>query len=181
MSKKTIKNLIGPDVNLSTRQIYKLNKEFYENYYSDYFGTKLFVLGSMFSNSDDFLKIINNSDIEVGVYKVESSTINGEENEITKFVKLELSVLYYHCIETFLRLFIAHSELKQCPWLELSRDTDYRNFKKKINKLSEGIFNFDHESLNSDQIITCVLYGVEDIDKMELPGTLTKAGSSVQF
>ena len=60
-TKKTVGDLMNPDKNLSERQIYKLNKEFYENYYTDYFATKLHVLGSMFSNSDNFLKVINSS------------------------------------------------------------------------------------------------------------------------
>ncbi len=174
MSKKISQEIINPDKDLSPRQIYKLNKEFYENYYTDYFATKLFILGSMFSNSDDFLNIINENDVEVGVYQVDSDTINVEKSEIIKFVKLELSILYYHCIETFLRLFIAHSEFKQCPWLELSRYTDYRKFKKKIHKMSKGKFDFAYDKLDPDQIVTYILYGTEDLGEMELPGTITK-------
>ncbi len=165
MNKKNRKKLIDPEI--SPQQIELLNKEFYEKYYGDYFSTKLFVLGSMLSNTDKFTQTINENDINVGKYKVESEQINGETSDLIKYAKLELSVLYYHCIETFLRLFLAHVCIKPCPWLELSRDTNPKNFKDKIKSLSEGKFNFHYNNWTSDELITYIFYGTKDVESIQ--------------
>ncbi len=172
MKKKPRKKLGNPDVGLSDEQIEQLNQEFFQNYYSDYFGTKLVLIGSMFSNPSNFMSIVEENEIEIGVYKTKQSI---ESSEIEKFAKLELSILYYHCIETFLRLFLGFTSCNKSVWLELSRDTNYKNFKMKAEKIANDNYSFLGNDI--DKLILNTLYGLDIFDRFEIPSDIDEIQS----
>lgn len=58
-----------------------------------------------------------------------------DETERQRFTAIESEVLLHHVSETLLRLYIVHSRLPECPWLELSRERDFKKFKKEVSKL----------------------------------------------
>jgi hypothetical protein len=163
MAKKKKK---GPDEGLTPNQYQKLNEEFYNEYFSDYFFIKFAVMANLVNQPEKMLEIFNDpqQNITFGELKVDPFRI--EQEEIVKFGKLELSIMYYHCIETFLRIFLAHSTIPQCPWLEISRETNYRKFKSDLKKLSDGKFGF-RDDLTTDEIITYVFTG-----RKQLPTTI---------
>ncbi|CAM4454621.1 hypothetical protein [Paenibacillus typhae] len=153
------KELLGPDTGLAKEQIVELNKEFYDEYFEEYFEIRLLLLGEIITNPELFSDFIKKQKIKVGVLEInpESTILNKEL--LLKYAKLEMSVTYYHCLETFLRVFLAHIEIKQSPWLEISRETNYKIFKESLVTLSEGKFNFAYQGLSSDELITYVFCG----------------------
>ncbi|PYZ94934.1 hypothetical protein CR194_05285 [Salipaludibacillus keqinensis] len=151
---------IGPDKGLAEQEIFNLNKEFYNDYAKDYFGTKLVLLSSILSNPDKFIDVLHDGeDVKVGVlsYKLDEDDLT--KNELEKFARLELATTYYHCLETFLRLFLAHVSIPACPWLEISRDTDFRKFKKTVSDLLEDNFKYDDTQFTVVENLLYVFYG----------------------
>lgn len=58
------------------------------------------------------------------------------EENIRKTAKLQLANLYYHCLETVVRLFLAHHPQVDVPWLEMVREYDFREFKRKTAEVA---------------------------------------------
>lgn len=158
---------IGPDIGLHEKEVMDINKEFYKEYSRDYFKTKLTVLISMISKSSKILEVIKNEDpLKVGVLEIGVEEDNFQKETLVNYAKLELSTTYYHCLETFLRIFLAHIKFEQCPWLEISRETSFVNFKKKLKELADGKFNFTHDKLSVDEMILYIFYGMTDISSL---------------
>lgn len=155
MKKNNAKNnKKGPDDGFVPQQYLGLNKEFYNNYFSDYFFIKFSILGSIINQPDGLLGQINNKKVDIGLLSVDP--LNIKQEDFVKFAKLELSTTYYHCLETFIRLFFAHITLSPCPWLEIARDTDFRKFKSKLRQLAEGNFDFGIDGWTSDEMISYI-------------------------
>lgn len=55
-----------------------------------------------------------------------------------EYVALEVTVLFHHAAETLMRLLFAHLETPNCPWLEVTRLTDFRKFKAEVDKLRKS-------------------------------------------
>jgi len=165
------KKLLGPDVGLAKEQIVELNQEFYSDYFEEYFKIKLLLLGEIITNPELFCDVMNKQKIKIGVLEINPESTNLDKELISKYAKLEMSVTYYHCLETFLRVFLAHIEIKPSPWLEISRETNYKIFKESLITLSEGNFNFTYQGLSSDELITYVFCGhkqlTEEVDNSE--------------
>lgn len=173
--KNTRKNSkVGPDRGLVPEEVDNINKEFYDEYPIDYFNTKLHILTGMISNPTEISTSFNNlKTIKVGVLELKPDENIIEESELEKFSKLELSNTYYHCIETFLRLFLAHISLTQSPWLEMARERDFRKFKTILSSLAKEEFKFQNAELSLDEMILYVFYGFKDVSHWE--GSLTKS------
>lgn len=174
MGKKNTKknSKVGPDRGLVPEEIDKLNKEFYDEYPIDYFNTKLHILIGMISNPTEISATFNSlKSLKVGVLEVNTDENILKESELEKFSKLELSNTYYHCIETFLRLFLAHISLTHSPWLEMARERDFRKFKSVLSSLAKEEFKFKHSELSLDEMILYVFYGWKDVSHYE--GNLT--------
>jgi len=151
----------GPDHGLVPQEYQRLNKEFYEEYFSDYFFIKFAVASNFVNQSEKMLEIINDPQNKVVFGKLEVDPFEFKQEELVKFGKLELSIMYYHCIETFLRIFLAHVTIPPCPWLEIGRETNYHKFKNKLKELANGKFDFSKSDWTSDELITYVFSGVK--------------------
>src|SRR5699024_12790084 len=96
-----------------------------------------------------------------------------EEEEILKYAKTELAVTVFHCLESFLRLYMAHCSMRGCPWLDLA-DMTLTKYNNNIQKLKKQVYNiFNLSDFTDDEIITAVFYGsksvpAEIIDKTNL-------------
>lgn len=158
--RKRLPNKIGPDKGLAEQEIYNLNKEFYNDYAKDYFSTKLVLLSSILSNPDKFRNVLHDGeDVTIGVLSFKLDENDLSKSELEKFVRLELATTYYHCLETFLRLFLAHVSIPACPWLEISRDTDFRRFKKEVAEILEDNFKYDDTQFTEVENLLYVFYG----------------------
>jgi hypothetical protein len=179
MKKKVKPNKKGPDEGLVIEQIKELNKEFYQEYFEDYFSTKFAVLANIINQPDKLLELIDKR-TDIGLLSVDSFGIS--QDDFVKFGKLELSTTYYHALETFLRLFLAHVCLQSCPWLEIARDTNYKSFKEKLKPLAEGKFNFSHNDCTSDEILTYVFTSFKTLpDDVNGPEIIKGLKEWIQF
>ncbi len=156
MAKKIRKN---PDDDLVPYEYEKLNKEFYHEYFSQYFFIKFAVTANLIQNPTNILETINGPDNNIVFGKLEVDPFQISKKDLEIFGKLELSVMYYHCIETFLRLFLAHITIPKCPWLELHRDISYINFKKVLEKLSKDRFDLGRDDLTYDEAVCYIFTG----------------------
>lgn len=74
-----------------------------------------------------------------------------DEEERRRFAAIESEVLLHHVSETLLRLYLVHAKLPPCPWLELSRERDFKKFKKEVGKLRDRLFS-EEESERIHQV-----------------------------
>lgn len=74
-----------------------------------------------------------------------------------KYVRLEAVTIIHHASEAILRLFLAHVDFPECPWLGMSTSTSPNEFKDRVgNELEEGF--------NRDQIAAVFLGGRDPDD-----------------
>lgn len=173
--KKTIKkNSIkknGPNYELAKEQLLSLNKEFYNNYLNGYFLLKITDLVDKLSNPNEYIDYIKNKKFEIGKLKFENSYNN--ENDIVDFAKIELIDSYYHGLESFIRIFIAHATLKECPWIEMS-GLSMSKYKSAIERLANDDFEWLNDKFNGDITVLFVLTGYdkmpENITQEDLKG-----------
>lgn len=63
------------------------------------------------------------------------------------YLRIETHHLKHLAIETLLRLFLGHKDSPECPWFEMSKETDFRKFKRSVKT---HIVNADPEALQSE-------------------------------
>ena len=86
-----------------------------------------------------------------------------EKEDVLKYAKTELSITVFHCLESFLRLFMAHCSMKGCPWLDLA-DMTLTKYNNNIEKLKKDKYNlFGLSDFTDDEIITAVFYGSKKV------------------
>ncbi|MGO9103901.1 MAG: hypothetical protein ACLP9Y_32450 [Mycobacterium sp.] len=62
------------------------------------------------------------------------------QNARERYVRMESVMIAHHASEALLRLFFAHIEHQECPWLGMSASTDFGEFKRKINAALDSGF-----------------------------------------
>ena len=63
------------------------------------------------------------------------------------YIRIETHHLKHLAIETLLRLFLGHKDSPECPWFEISKESDFRKFKETVDTL---IVDAGRETLQSD-------------------------------
>ncbi|MDV6312124.1 hypothetical protein R3Q15_09540 [Gordonia amicalis] len=58
-----------------------------------------------------------------------------------RYIATESVMLFHHAAEMILRLFYAHVEKPDCPWLGMSASTNFAAFKEKVAKSRESGFS----------------------------------------
>ena len=156
MKKK--KNKLSPDLGLAIEQYGSLNKNFYEGFILDFYNIKLINLLFLISNTDDFVSNIVDKKLKVERFAASLKREEIVNEDIKKYAKLEMAMTYYHCLETFIRLFLAHATLSGCPWLDLTRLT-VGKYKLGLESLSKNNFKNLNKTLNENDTILYVLTG----------------------
>lgn len=156
MKKK--KNKLSPDLGLAIEQYGALNKNFYEGFILDFYDIKLINLMLLVSNTDDYVNSIIGKKLKIEKFEVSLKEEEIVNDDIKKFAKLEIAMTYYHCLETFIRLFLAHATLSGCPWLDLSRLT-IGKYKSELENLSKNNFKNLNKTLNENDTVLYVLTG----------------------
>ena len=143
------------------RQFHNLNKEFYENNMLDYFDMKITLALNLLEKENLFLNEILGKELKIGdvIYTMDTTK---DDNFIERYAKTEISMTTFHCLETFLRTFIAHSALSGCPWIEYSK-IDQPKFGDYLRKLKSGNISVFDSELNNYQIIREVFWGGLDL------------------
>lgn len=58
-----------------------------------------------------------------------------------RYIATEAVMIFHHAAEMLLRLFYAHAEKPDCPWLGMSASTNFAEFKEKVAKSRENGFD----------------------------------------
>ncbi|WP_102262408.1 hypothetical protein [Mesobacillus jeotgali] len=161
--KQSYNKLRDPDYKLAPEQFSELNKEFYEGFLNDYYGLKVINLLSVITNTEKHVENLMKQQIEIDKLKIELEKGEIETENMTKFAKVELAMTYFHCLETFIRLFIAHAKLSGCPWLEIAK-LSISKYKEELKKISEGKFNHLNNRIGEDETILYVFTGLTKPD-----------------
>jgi hypothetical protein len=74
-----------------------------------------------------------------------------------RYIRMEAVMIANHASEALLRLFFAHVEHPECPWLGMSASTDFGEYKAKVAAALKS--GFDRE-----QIAKVFLGGVSRVD-----------------
>lgn len=120
-----------------------LNAEFYKNYDAGYFRDRAIMFAGVLGHQAGFIELLGKG-FEAGKIKVSGIT-DPQDKWIESFAKKEIVINSYHSNENFLRLLIAMSESKECPWLGLVHQNNPKDFKKKVKMLAnEELFVGDH-------------------------------------
>ena len=147
----------GPKENLIPGQEFSINKMFYRDYMIEYFDEKVILLVDLLNDSKEYVKKITEKELNVGNLKFKTDD-TADSNKLEKYAKCELVDTYYHCLETFMRLFIAHSSFEVCPLIELTA-IDTRQYHKIINQIAKGDFENLNNKYSVDDTILLVLIG----------------------
>ena len=155
------KEKLSPDDGLVIQQFPELNQRFYDGFVIDYYDIKLSNLLYLVSNAEKYLDNLCESELHVGVSKLNFDREDMKSEEVKKYAKLELATTYYHCLETFIRMFLAHATLSDCPWLDISR-LSIKQYKRKLECLSRDDFSGLNDILNDNNTILFVLSGYSE-------------------
>lgn len=147
----------GAKHNLLPGQEDSINKMFYRDYMVEYFDEKVMLLVDLLSELDEYIKRIVSKELNIGklTFKADKKT---DSKQLEKYAKCELVETYYHCLETFMRLFIAHASFESCPLIELTA-IEPKFYRKKLNQIASGNFENLNDKYNGEDTISLVLIG----------------------
>jgi hypothetical protein len=118
-----------------------VDERFYEAFPRDYFHDSLMLALAALQAPRRTLSVLTEDQFFRGsddenVLQLRLDPDDLDEESYRKTAKLQIVNLYYHTLETFLRLFLAHRPGVDRPWLEMARETEFRKFKSKAAKLA---------------------------------------------
>lgn len=158
--------LKGPKEDLLPGQTQNINEMFYRDFSLDYFENKIINLLEIIDNSKEYISRVENRYFKVGKFEFDGVS-NIDENNVIKYAKSELISTYYHCLETFMRLFIAHAKFTKCPLMDLTT-LNIDKYHYIINELSKGNIKVLNNKLTAEKIISRTLIGFDNIEKSPL-------------
>src|SRR5699024_9538683 len=71
---------------------------------------------------------------------------------------LEIAMSFFHCMEAFVRLFIAHAKLSGCSWLDLAK-LSLPKYKKELESISKGTLELLKTQISDDETSVDVFTG----------------------
>ena len=163
MRKKYIK---GPKEELLPGQIQDINKMFYKDFSLGYFENKIASLLEIITNNEEYIRNLDNKSFEIGKLEIKKVKQFNKE-EMIKYAKSEIVSTYYHCLETFMRLFIAHAKHVESPLMELTT-LSMEEYHKIISEISKDNIQIVNKNLNDEKIILSVLVGSKNLETSPL-------------
>lgn len=105
-----------------------------------------------------------------------------EPDKIAKSMKLQIGNIYFHALETLVRLFLAHGpDTRDSPWFALARETDFKKFKRsKVLKLAKVTSDWTGEA-QEDAFFRHVLAPVKGDPDEPTRAALSRAKQWVAF
>lgn len=136
----------SPDENLAIENFPELNSSFYAMSPHGYLRMRLRSLYLWLGNPDGMYDLMSKGvTFEEMAISRSGDPDEEDEDERRRFAAIECEVLLHHVSETLLRLYIVHSRLPPCPWLELSSQRDFKEFKREVNKLRGRLTSGEEE------------------------------------
>ena len=169
----------GPKENLIAGQEEGINKMFYRDYMTEYFEQKVAFLSELISNSEDYAKKLSSKEFEIGKLNFKTKE-KFDNNKIELFVKSEIVETYYHCLETFMRLFISHASFEASPLIELVA-IDNDEYHKKLKQIASGNFENLNKKFGGDDTILLVLLGSTKSENLLTEQQIENIRESIKF
>lgn len=127
------------DEDLATEQFPDLNRQFYASNPASYFRSRLQLLIMAAGATEQVGQLLVNGVQYEGIHAKAPSEVSDEgAREHLAFVTTEAEVLLHHVAEALLRLFFAHANAPQCPWLECARLRNFALFNKHVADFSSS-------------------------------------------
>lgn len=143
-----------PDYLFDKTQFYEINKDFYENFLDGFFFIKISNLIKLLNSSIEEQKELFN--FQMDIFRV-SSDYKYTEKSIYNYVSTEIVMTTFHCMETFVRLYIAHSALSECPNMVLAK-LSINEYRKNLQALVDNKFNYMNQNQTNTEIIANVFF-----------------------
>ncbi|WP_334028698.1 hypothetical protein [Nocardia terpenica] len=136
----------APEGPVLARQLFtELNATFYQDDPSEYLLTKIEALTLMLA-SDDALASAYASERQIGVARFGGMPVPSRTTR-ERYVRTECVLVLHHTCETLLRLYFAHTEKPDCPWLGMAASVSFAEFKEKIARGLDSGFDRDAVAL----------------------------------
>lgn len=123
---------------LDPRQFPELNAVFYSAKPSAFIKMRVQVL-TLMGAADPFLAPAFAVDRPIGSLAFGGSEVPLPEDR-QRYLRTEAVTIVHHASEAVLRLFFAHIEHPECPWLGMSASTNFRDFKEQVDDALAGGF-----------------------------------------
>ena len=120
------------DEDVTAARYQQLNERFYTADPADYFRTRLSTLALVAGRPGDLLDLLKEG-VEYGrIWAKADSDEEVDAAGVDRYVTIESQILLHHVAEALIRLFFAHVDSPPCPWFELSAETDFGGFKRRV-------------------------------------------------
>ena len=123
----------------------ELNATFYEDDPSEYLLVKIEAVTLMLAPAEALTPAYESERVVGASRRVGTPVPSKEARE--RYVRAECVLVLHHACETLLRLFFAHSEKQDCPWLGMSASVNFAEFKEKVSAASRSGFDRDAVAL----------------------------------
>jgi hypothetical protein len=124
---------------LDPRQFPELNAVFYGSDPAEYIKMRIESL-SIMACDDEQLAPAFAADRHIGANRFTPNTPPPLDAR-QRYVRTEATTIAHHASETLLRLFFAHLDHPECPWLGMSASTSFAEFKQKVADALERGFD----------------------------------------
>lgn len=163
------RNKLGPDDGLAYEQFFGLDKYFYENFQHNYFLNRLEEIGVKIQYTEEVCNFFNRKEVSFDNNKLRFVTEFSNSEDISKAAKIELLQLHDHCLETFMRMFIARAAISGCDWIELSRWNSSK-YHTALDRIKNSKFSWlAKDRLSDDMTVQYALTGLEGVQKEITP------------
>lgn len=139
------KGKVTTDPKLAYELFSELNATFYEGDPSEYLLLKIEAVTLMLA-PDEVLAPAYASERRIGVTRRLGAPVPSKEAR-DRYVRTECVLALHHACETLLRLFFAHAEKPDCPWLGMAASVSFVEFKEKVSAALKSGFDRDAVAL----------------------------------
>lgn len=140
---------------LDPRQFPELNAMFYNADPSEFIKMRFRVL-SLMAVPDPFLAPAFAVDRQIASIRFGGGEVPPPDVRM-RYLRTETVAIVHHASEALLRLYFAHLDHPECPWLGMSTSTDFAKFKERVGNTLEA-------GLNREDIAVLFLGGSDPAD-----------------
>ena len=137
------KTPVGPK--LAYELFSELNATFYEDDPSEYLLTKIEAVTLMLAPAEALTPAYESERV-IGVSRRVGTPVPSKEAR-DRYVRTECVLVLHHACEMLLRLFFAHVEKQDCPWLGMAASVNFAEFKAKVGSALRTGFDRDGVAL----------------------------------
>lgn len=146
--------------------IEELNKIFYARYPRHYFKSALQLATAAYHDPVQTLSPLSEQvhlkrEPGQGVLRVQVTVEPEDAAAIRETARLQIASLYFHSLETFVRLFLAHAPEVECPWMQLVRD-EGQPFVEKLKQLENMSATWETRDNPVDEHVRIAFFPVTD-------------------